>query len=223
MTATQRIALVELGDDGPLRLNDLAKRMGTSTPTASRSVDALEALGLVTRAPESSDRRALSIDVTPRGRDLLDERLRRAAQAFEPAAATLSAADRRELLALLRRMTDALARHDALAVAVLERGLAALRLGERERPRAHTVVEVVLDLVDRSGARVRLRPEVARIGRVAAELEADQVVLLERRRRAAEPVLPEPLRLERVRVRDGRPDGARPAVTADRRGDRSPA
>jgi len=108
MTATQRIALVELGDEGPLRLNDLARRMGTSTPTASRSVDALEALGLVTRAPESSDRRALSIDVSSQGRDLLDERLRRAALAFEPAASTLSAADRRELMTLLRRMTDAL-------------------------------------------------------------------------------------------------------------------
>ena len=108
MTATQRIALVELGDEGPLRLNDHAKRMGTSTPTASRSVDTLEALGLVTRAPESSDRRALSIDVSARGRDLLDDRLRRAAEAFEPAAATLTAADRRELLTLLRRMTDAL-------------------------------------------------------------------------------------------------------------------
>jgi DNA-binding MarR family transcriptional regulator len=108
MTASQRIALVELGEEGPLRLNDLAKRMGTSTPTASRSVDALETLGLVKRAPESSDRRALSIDVTDRGRALLDERISRAAQAFQPAAETLSAADRRELLALLRRLTDAL-------------------------------------------------------------------------------------------------------------------
>src|SRR3569623_2224277 len=80
MTATQRIALVELGDEGPLRLNDLSRRMGTSTPTASRAVDALEALGLVTRAPESSDRRALSIELTGRGRDLLDARLRRAAR-----------------------------------------------------------------------------------------------------------------------------------------------
>jgi DNA-binding MarR family transcriptional regulator len=108
MTASQRIALVELGEEGPLRLSDLAKRMGTSTPTASRSVDALEGLGLVTRVPESSDRRALSIDVTARGRALLDDRLTRAAHAFRPAEATLSAADRRELLALLRRMTDAL-------------------------------------------------------------------------------------------------------------------
>jgi len=108
MTATQRIALVELGEEGPLRLTDLAKRMGTSTPTASRSVDALEAFGLVKRAPESGDRRALSIDVTARGRALLEERLARAARAFRPAEATLSAADRRELLALLRRMSDAL-------------------------------------------------------------------------------------------------------------------
>jgi DNA-binding MarR family transcriptional regulator len=108
MTATQRIALVELGEEGPLRLNDLARRMGTSTPTASRSVDTLEALGLVTRAPESGDRRALSIDVSSRGRDLLDDRLRRAARAFRPAAATLSAAERAELVALLRRMSDAL-------------------------------------------------------------------------------------------------------------------
>ena len=108
MTASQRIALVELGQDGPLRLNDLARRMGTSAPTASRSVDTLEALGLVVRAPEAGDRRALSIEVTERGRALREERLTRAAQAFQPASATLSVAERRELLSLLRRMTDAL-------------------------------------------------------------------------------------------------------------------
>ena len=108
MTASQRIALIELGQDGPLRLNDLARRMGTSAPTASRSVDALEALGLVARAPEAGDRRALSIDLTDRGRALLQERLSRAARAFRPASATLSAAERRELLTLLSRMTDAL-------------------------------------------------------------------------------------------------------------------
>jgi len=108
MTATQRIALVELGEEGPLRLNDLAQRMGTSTPTASRAVDTLEALGLVTRAPDADDRRALSLTVSERGRALLDERLARAAAAFDPATASLSVDERRELLALLRRMTDTL-------------------------------------------------------------------------------------------------------------------
>jgi DNA-binding MarR family transcriptional regulator len=108
MTATQRIALVELGAEGPLRVNDLAHRMGTSAATASRAVDALETLRLVTRAPEAGDRRALSIDLTPAGRRLLEGRLRRAAKAFEPAIAALTAPERHTLLALLERMTSAL-------------------------------------------------------------------------------------------------------------------
>jgi len=108
MTASQRIALVEIGQEGPLRLNDLARRMGTSTPTASRAVDVLEGLGLVIRATEPSDRRALSLELSPAGRTLLDERKARAAEAFEPATASLDASQRRELLAFLRRMTDAL-------------------------------------------------------------------------------------------------------------------
>jgi len=57
---------------------------------------------------------------------------------------------------------------------MLERGLLLLRVVERERAGADLGVELVLDLVDRGGAGVRLRPEVARIGRVAAELEAQQ-------------------------------------------------
>jgi DNA-binding MarR family transcriptional regulator len=108
MTASQRIALVELGQDGPLRLNDLAQRMGASAATASRAVDALETLGLATRAPEPGNRRALSIELSTKGRALFDERIERAAVAFRPAADTLDAAERRELLALLERMTDAL-------------------------------------------------------------------------------------------------------------------
>ena len=108
MTATQRIALVELGEESPLRLNDLAHRMGVSAPTASRAVDALEAHGLATRTPAPEDRRALSIDLTPAARRLLDERIARAAVAFRPAAATLSADEHRELLELLARMTPAL-------------------------------------------------------------------------------------------------------------------
>jgi DNA-binding MarR family transcriptional regulator len=82
--------------------------MGTSAATASRAVDALETLGLVTRAPEAGDRRALSIELTRSGRRLLDGRLRRAAEAFGPAIAALSTAERRTLLALLERMTGAL-------------------------------------------------------------------------------------------------------------------
>jgi DNA-binding MarR family transcriptional regulator len=108
MTASQRIALVELGEDGPLRLVELADRMGTSTPTASRAVDVLEQLGLAKRAPSPADRRALSIELTETGRALLAERYARAGAAFAPAAQALSTEERRELLGLLERMTAAL-------------------------------------------------------------------------------------------------------------------
>jgi DNA-binding MarR family transcriptional regulator len=109
MTASQRIALIELHEDGPLRLSELAARMGTSTPTASRAVDTLEHFGLAERAPSPADRRALSIELTEAGRALVAERYRRAASAFAPAAEALTPEDRRTLLELLERMTGALA------------------------------------------------------------------------------------------------------------------
>jgi DNA-binding MarR family transcriptional regulator len=110
MTATQRLALFELGDQGPLRLNDLAERMGVSPPTASRSVDALHDLGLVERVPDPRDRRALSITLSSTGAELLADRKAKAEVAFAPAVASLSASERKTLSRLLRRMTDAVRR-----------------------------------------------------------------------------------------------------------------
>jgi DNA-binding MarR family transcriptional regulator len=106
MTATQRLAFFELGE-GPLRLNDLADRMGVSPPTASRSVDALYELGLVERVPDPQDRRALRIELTSPGRELLADRKAKAQTAFAPAVASLSASERKTLSQLLRRMADA--------------------------------------------------------------------------------------------------------------------
>ena len=109
MTATQRIALIEIADSGPLRLNDLAARMGTSAPTASRAVEFLDEHEFVARATDVDDRRAVRIELTAAGRDLVEERKARASVAFEPAVAALPAADRKKLLELLARMTDAIA------------------------------------------------------------------------------------------------------------------
>jgi DNA-binding MarR family transcriptional regulator len=107
MTATQRLALFELGDGGPLRLNDLADRMGLSPPTASRSVDALHELGLVERVADPDDRRAIQIELTGAGKKLLAERKAKAEAAFAPAVAALSASERATLSRLLHRMTEA--------------------------------------------------------------------------------------------------------------------
>jgi DNA-binding MarR family transcriptional regulator len=108
MTSTQRFALFETGIAGPLRLTDLADRIGTTAPTASRAVDGLVELGLLERLPDPEDRRAVRIDVTRAGRELVEARKVRAAAAIEPAVAGLSAKDRDQLAALLVRLADGL-------------------------------------------------------------------------------------------------------------------
>ena len=109
LTARQRIALAEVGDAaGPLRLNALATRMGTSAPTASRAVDVLVEQGLVARVADPDDRRALQIELTPAGAALVADHKRRAVVALEPAVASLPRDERDRLRELLARLVDAL-------------------------------------------------------------------------------------------------------------------
>jgi DNA-binding MarR family transcriptional regulator len=108
MTSTQRLALFEAAIGGPLRLSELAERMGITAPTASRAVDGLVDLGLVERLPDPADRRAVRIDLTSSGRTDVEGRKARAAAALQPAAGALSAQDRAQLAVLLRRLADAL-------------------------------------------------------------------------------------------------------------------
>jgi DNA-binding MarR family transcriptional regulator len=74
MTATQRLALLELGFVGPLRLQDLASRMDTTPATASRAVDALEEHGFARREPDPGDGRAVIVSATDKGKGWCDRR-----------------------------------------------------------------------------------------------------------------------------------------------------
>ena len=108
LTSTQRLALFELHEEGPMRLNDLAARMGLSAPTASRAVDALTEAGLAARLTDRDDRRALRIELTTAGRARIDERKAQVAEAFRPAAAGMPAGERDQLAVLLERLADEL-------------------------------------------------------------------------------------------------------------------
>lgn len=74
MTATQRLALIEIAAAGPVRLRNLASRMETTPATATRAVDALEEWGFVRRKPEPADRRGVLVVATPKGRRWADRR-----------------------------------------------------------------------------------------------------------------------------------------------------
>lgn len=74
LTATQRLALIEIAVVGPMRLRNLASRMDTTPATASRAVDTLELHGLVQRHADDADGRAVQIVATTKGRRWADRR-----------------------------------------------------------------------------------------------------------------------------------------------------
>lgn len=108
LTPTQRLALAIVAADEPLRLGALAERMGTTEATASRTVDALAAVGLVTRVDDPGDGRAVLIAATAEGRSLLAERRRRFAAFLGRSLAAMPEEETRQLIALLRELNDAL-------------------------------------------------------------------------------------------------------------------
>jgi DNA-binding MarR family transcriptional regulator len=109
LTTTQRLALFELNASESLRLNELAERIVTSPPTASRAVDALVTLGFVERVTDPVDRRAVQIRVTEYGRGRVADRVARVGETLGPALSTLPHDDRERLVALLERLNSALA------------------------------------------------------------------------------------------------------------------
>lgn len=73
LSTTQQLALACVVDEGPLRLGALAREVGTTDATASRAVDVLERAGLVQRHADPTDRRGVTIAVTPAGLKAITE------------------------------------------------------------------------------------------------------------------------------------------------------
>jgi DNA-binding MarR family transcriptional regulator len=88
-----RHALAELGTQGftslgivhvhgPVRVSDVAARLGVDMSVASRQVNALVSAGYLTREPDPDDRRAHVLEVTEAGTQVLGESHRRMVHAF---------------------------------------------------------------------------------------------------------------------------------------------
>ena len=123
LTPTQGAALRTVVRLGPLRVGALAEALGVTVATASRTVDGLAALGLVQRAGDPSDSRAVRVAATPKGCE--EQRLRRDrfVRALERLLEELSEVER-------RRLADSLATLSALLAEDRET-LDALLLAER--------------------------------------------------------------------------------------------
>lgn len=102
------VVLTRIDEWGPLRLSQLAERLGADVSTASRHVHQLELDGYVDRAEDPSDRRAWLLSLTPSGVDAV-ARVRSARQAaVSRLLEDWPAEDRRELARLLGRLVESL-------------------------------------------------------------------------------------------------------------------
>ena len=97
LTTSQALALRLVIFDGPQRVGSLAKHLGVTMATASRTVDALVGADLVRREPDPQDARAVRVVLTARGRREHKVRYDRFLRALERLSDDLSEVERRQL------------------------------------------------------------------------------------------------------------------------------
>lgn len=90
--------------DGDARLGELAHQLLVSAPVASRTVDSLEADGMVERRTDPQDARAFLISMTERGRAKLADSESQAVHRFAQALADWSPADADQAIRILERL-----------------------------------------------------------------------------------------------------------------------
>jgi MarR family transcriptional regulator, transcriptional regulator for hemolysin len=91
--------------DGAIQ-QQLGSALGIDRSTMVSLIDQLESAGLAKRRPSATDRRAREITITPKGRRLLQRARRMISETEDDVLAGLTAAQRSQLISLLRRALE---------------------------------------------------------------------------------------------------------------------
>jgi MarR family 2-MHQ and catechol resistance regulon transcriptional repressor len=89
---------------GPTPVNAIGERVHLTSGSITAAIDRLEQKSLVERCADASDRRARVVHLTHEGRALIECALRDHAAAMEAATQGLTAAERGEAVALLKKL-----------------------------------------------------------------------------------------------------------------------
>ncbi|MFI5912377.1 MarR family winged helix-turn-helix transcriptional regulator [Dactylosporangium sp. NPDC051541] len=90
--------------DRRMRISELAEYLGLEKSTITGLVDRAEKRGLLTRAPNATDGRAVDVFITPAGEALAVPAYARLVELLAPPLAALQPAERRQLRQHLRTM-----------------------------------------------------------------------------------------------------------------------
>jgi DNA-binding MarR family transcriptional regulator len=110
LSLTQCKAILEIGGLGVVspscQLKELAEKLGASKPALSRAVDDLVKKKLVTRVEDPEDRRARRVELTARGREVVDRIVTVRMKGIAAFAATLTPTQRRKIDAAVEALMD---------------------------------------------------------------------------------------------------------------------
>ena len=109
VTEGQRSVLFALSNNGPQTLGSLSEHERVTPPSMNRTVNALVAAGLVTRATADDDARKVKLDLSDAGRAFIKETRRRRDAWFTKRIAALTPEQRRvldEVAPILKEIAD---------------------------------------------------------------------------------------------------------------------
>ncbi|GAB3918022.1 MarR family transcriptional regulator [Microlunatus endophyticus] len=107
VTIAQFRALVVLGNQPDLSLNQLADQLGVNPSTAMRMINRLLRSELVTRRDNPDDRREILLALTAAGREIVDTVTRRRRSEINRIVAAMPAPHRGELITVLHAFAEA--------------------------------------------------------------------------------------------------------------------
>jgi DNA-binding MarR family transcriptional regulator len=73
LTIAEANAIYVIGPDEPKTMKQIAEALGVAVSTPTRTIDRLVEKGFVNRTVGTKDRRQLLIELTPKGKELLEE------------------------------------------------------------------------------------------------------------------------------------------------------
>ena len=113
--------LMWLGLEGPLAMGELAHHIGTTLPACTRLVDRLNAMGVVLRERDASDRRVVRVRLSAKGQRLHERFQAGMREKLAALLSLLSDTDREQLLAILERLEENYVSRAAEAATVQEK------------------------------------------------------------------------------------------------------
>ncbi len=89
---------------GPQPVNQIGRRIDLTSGAITTAVDRMEARGLVSRRADPGDRRARVVQLTAKGKSVIERAFAHHEAAMNGAAAALTRAERRTLVELLKKL-----------------------------------------------------------------------------------------------------------------------